>query len=483
MQRLIRTHTPSPRPAAIHRPIAAVQGLLLAAVLVAASSATAQQFVVAPSATVLSGDPLHISLTGLPASGEVSLTATRLVRDFFGNRLYRAEARFAIGTDGRLDLATQAPADGSYAGADLRGLFWSMTPLAAAAPPAATASAAAGEALSEGQVRLVASSRGRELAQQLIQFRHTLPEVIRQPVDAFPGAIFAVPPGKAKRPALILLGGSEGGSSVARSAQAYAARGFAVLGLPYYSPPGWGANGPTAAELPQLPAAFADIPIERLEQARAWLATQPQVDATRIGVLGISKGAEFALAAAQRLPWIRAVVALVPTDVIWEGWGDGVLPGQRSSFAWQGQPLAFVPYKDFAQEVRGFQTGEPVLFRRPQDKGRAAFAERVPAARIRVEDITAPVLVAGGDDDQVWDSGGMARNIAKARAAAGRETVLLVYPKAGHALSASGWSPTTQYNAGPMKMGGTPQADARAQAEIWTRSIEFLRSSLGPMPD
>ena len=80
--------------------------------------------------------------------------------------------------------------------------------------------------------------------------------------------------------------------------------------------------------------------------------------------------------------------------------------------------------------------------------------------------------------DQVWDSGGMAENIAKTRAAAGRETVALVYRDAGHALSGSGWNPTTQYNAGPMKMGGQPAADARAQADAFAQTLEFLRRTL-----
>jgi len=91
--------------------------------------------------------------------------------------------------------------------------------------------------------------------------------------------------------------------------------------------------------------------------------------------------------------------------------------------------------------------------RRPQDKGRAAHPGRVPAAHIRVEDIAAPVLVAGAHDDQVWDSGGMAESIAATRSQAGRETVSLVCREAGNALGGSGWSPTTQYNAGPIGIG------------------------------
>jgi hypothetical protein len=76
----------------------------------------------------------------------------------------------------------------------------------------------------------------------------------------------------------------------------------------------------------------------------------------------------------------------------------------------------------------------------------------------------------------------MAENIARTRAAAGRETVALVYRDAGHFLGGSGWGPTTQYNAGPSKSGGTPEANARAQAEAWVKSLDFLRRTLGPMP-
>ena len=161
--------------------------------------------------------------------------------------------------------------------------------------------------------------------------------------------------------------------------------------------------------------------------------------------------------------------------------GPGIAVGQRSGFAWKGQPLPFVPYQDFDKEFAGFATGADVKIRRPQDAGRAAHPERVAPARIPVETIAAPVLVAGAHDDQVWDSGSMAQNIADSRGKAGRTTVALVYRDAGHALGGTGWGPTTQYNAGPSKIGGTPAATARAQAEVFVRTFEFLAQSLGPV--
>ena len=49
----------------------------------------------------------------------------------------------------------------------------------------------------------------------------------------------------------------------------------------------------------------------------------------------------------------------------------------------------------------GFQTGDDVRIRRPQDKGRAANPAAAVAARIPVERIKAQLMVIGGQDDQV----------------------------------------------------------------------------------
>jgi dienelactone hydrolase len=456
------------------KPIAYPIALLLA--IACATTAHAQRFVPTPGPEILAGDTFGLALEGLPPGREVTLEARRTVGDGIGStRLFLSQVRLATGGDGRIDLATQAPLPGgSYGGADVQGLLWSMTPA-----PGGTAD----PALAPGEVALEARDGETVLARATLKIRSHDPGVLSRPAgDAFPGAVFASLPGLTRRPALILLGGSEGGSRIARDAPVYASRGFAVLALPYYSPPAWGPTGPQAPELPKLPGNFVDIPVDRLELAREWLAAQPEVDARRIGVVGTSKGAEFALLAAVRMPWIRAVVALVPSDVVWEGWGMGVAAGTRSSFSWKGQPLPFVPYQGMQQEFAGLATGAEFKLRRPQDAGRAAHPQRVAAARIPVEDIAAPVFVAGADDDQVWDSGGMARNIAASRAGAGRETTSLVYPNAGHALGGSGMAPTTQYNAGPSKIGGTPEATARAQAEVWKRQFEFLRRVLAPVP-
>jgi len=421
------------------------------------SSGAAQTFHIEPASPILVGEPLSIRVDGLPADRSVTLTAERAMPG-----LYRSQAVFSV-PQGTLELATAKPLSGTYTEADIRGLFWSMAPVDGGGPGG----------LQPLQVKLTATVDGHPPTSTTIEFIDALPAVKVEEVKEFPGAVFATLPGTARRPAIIVLGGSEGGGFFARDrAPRFASRGFAVLGLPYYSP------GRTEREIPELPAAFADIPVERLNTACEWLKRRPEVDAARVALLGASKGAEFALLAASKFQWITSVVAIVPSDVVWEGWGPGVAPGTRSSFALNGKPLPFVPYLEFASELDGFRTGRDVRMRRFQDKGRAANPAAAVNARIEVERFRGPLLVVGGHDDQVWASGMMAQNIAERRAAAGLETVALIFPEAGHAIAGNGWTPTTQYNVGLSKVGGTPQANATAQARAFPETIAFLKRTL-----
>ena len=242
-----------------------------------------------------------------------------------------------------------------------------------------------------------------------------------------------------------------------------------MLGLPYYVPP----YLPSNPALAGLPAAFASIPLDRLATARDWLRGRRDVRADRIGIYGASKGAEFALAGAQRIPGFAAIAAIVPSDVIWEGWGPGIREGQSSSFAWRGRALPFVPYIGMAEEFAKFgRPGETPRLRTPQDAGRHANPGRVEPARIRVETIAAPVLVAGGDQDPVWASGEMAQAIAERRAAAGRATTVFIFPDAGHALTGTGTPP-----AGGARS-QTAAADLAAQRVLWPATLAFFAQNL-----
>ena len=277
--------------------------------------------------------------------------------------------------------------------------------------------------------------------------------------DRLPGSFFAKPAGAGPFPAVILLGGSEGNDgSARRKAPLFLEQGYAVLGMPYYSL-NWASEG---RKFPELPAAFADIAVEQAGIAREWFAARDDVASDAIGIYGVSRGAEFALLAGSLIDGFAAIAAIVPTDVVWEGWGAGRGEGVTSSFSFEGEPLPFVPYIGMRDALRS-----RTRLRLPHDAGRHAFPERAVAARIRVEDIDEPVLVAGGDADDVWNSGEMAQAIAERRAAAGLRTVSLIYTDAGHSLSGTG---------APDGWGN--DAEKEAQRKIWPTTLAFFAQHL-----
>lgn len=425
---------------------------------------------VEPGPTVLDGEPVHVHVTGAQPGAQVTLTADRWFAGLSSRRpqarLMRSQAVFVADPQGRVDLRTSAPVSGSYEGADARGLFWSMVPVQGV-------DRSAPDAVDTTQVVLRLRAEDT-VVEARVRLQPSRPAVRVVPADGLPGAVFASLPGGRKRPALILIGGSEGGSSITQSAAPFASHGLAVLALPIFSPP----DRSGAREIPELPAGWAELPIETLNRARAWLAARPEVDASRIAVHGTSMGALLALLGAVHLPWISAVVANVPSDVVWDGWGPGVPPEQRSMFSLGGKALPFVPSIGYDDETRGYERNVPVIIRRVFERGRAANPERAVAARVPVERITVPVMVIGAYDDQLWPSGHMAQAIAERRLEAGLPTEALLYPGAGHLLYDTGYAPTTGYNVGLRKTGGTPQANAAAQAEVWPRTIRFLRRVL-----
>lgn len=426
-----------------------------------------------PGRVVLDGDPVVVSVVGVPPGSEVTLSAQRWFAPPSTQRprlrLFRSQAVFLADDTGRIDLASQPSLRGSYQGIDPRGMFWSMQPVADVAPVSP-------EAADASEIRLEVQISGRVQDQASVRLISALPEVRTMAADPLPGAVFATLPGTKKRPALVMIGGSEGGSLITDTAAPMASRGFAVLALPVFSPPD---RRTGTREIPQLPAQWADMPVETLNRARDWLATRPEVDASRIALHGTSMGAVLVMLAAVHLDWPAAIVANVPSDIVWDGWGPGVDDGARSTFSVRGQPLPFVPLVGYDDEIQGFDRQQPVIIRRPHERGRAMHADRIAAARVPVERIRVPLMVIGALDDQMWPSGDMTLNIVESRRAAGMETDVLLYRDAGHWLHDTGYAPTTQYNAGLRKTGGTPEANARAQAEVWPRTINFLRRSLG----
>jgi uncharacterized protein len=301
----------------------------------------------------------------------------------------------------------------------------------------------------------------------------TADTVTEMPIDGFPHSTLYRLPGERVRPVVVVLGGAEGGDGAGRRFGPILARlGYAVVGLTYYSPD-WGDAAPPPA-FPQLPGSFIDIRVDQIRELRDALRGLPGLDVERFGLFAGSKGSEFALLAASRYPWVSAVVAHSPSDVVWEGWGLEMLDaeGTRSSFSFEGEPLPFMPYRGF---VEGLLAGPAADLRAIHENGRADHPEREANARIRAEDYRGALMLISGERDAQWNSARMAQNIGDARTEAGLTTEVWIYPDAGHNI-AGGHAELID----DPRSGGTPEADAHARLDAWPRVLAFLERTLVP---
>jgi dienelactone hydrolase len=430
-------------------------------------------------ADVLEGDPVSIRLTGMPASALASVRVQSLRPvGAEARQLFESAAVFRADAAGRVDLATAAPVSGAYRGADLRGLFWSQRPQPDGRAQAAAESDSRLATLAANQQLITLSLGEAPVDRAVLTLSPSAPGLLRTAVraDALVG-VYYVMPGLERRPALVVLGGAEGGLIFANLVgPMLASRGYAVLGLGYFSPAPEPIDG--------LPTALNRIPVELLERGRAWLARRPEADVSRLGVVGASKGGEFALVLASTYPWIRAAVAYVPSDLVWQGFAYGVSESAMgSSWTRGGEDLPFVPETGQRAEIlRGRQPGAaPIeLARVARANIAAATAQILAAAAIPVERSRAALLMIGGGDDRTGDSGASVTRLGARLRRAGypRRFETLVYPAAGHGIVGTGWRPTTDHNTGVFNDGGGPEADARAQADSWPKVLRFLTTSL-----
>lgn len=260
---------------------------------------------------------------------------------------------------------------------------------------------------------------------------------------------------QARGPALLVLGGSEGGiGGSAALGRAFAAQGYTVLSLAYF-----GAEG--------LPANMQEVPLEYFDTAVEWLARQPQVDPERMGIYGVSKGGEASLLVGSRNPRLRAVAAGVPSHVVWQNINrQDFTP--RSSWTANGAPLAYAPY-DFSN---GF-TSIFALYNGTVERGAAA------ETAIPVERINGPVLLISGRQDTMWPSSRMS-DLVMERLDANNFAfphTHLAYDDAGHAAGGPPLARTNEQFPDRM-VGGTDAGNLTARREGWTQLICFFDRAL-----
>ncbi|GAB3429005.1 acyl-CoA thioesterase/bile acid-CoA:amino acid N-acyltransferase family protein [Flindersiella endophytica] len=375
-----------------------------------------------PERMVLVDENVPISVTGLKAGGTVVLRAND---SSVNKRAFASWARFRADGQGTVDVRRDAPLAGTYTGVAATGLLWSMRPngqhewldIPAFAGQRVTVTADV-DGRRVASASFVRSLRGPGVRQVSLRVRQ----------DGFHGE-FLIPAGiSSGKPAVMVLGGSEGGTSGELMGNLLASHGYRALAVGYFDEPG-------------LPDELSNIPLEYFAKALGWLAKQPGVDPERIVVIGASRGSEAALLAAAHFPeLVHGVVGLVPSNVVVSGTDYG------PSWTRDGKPL---PHDGF---------------------GPLAVS---PAYEIPVERIGGPVLLVCGRVDHIWQSCAMADAIAERRRAQDppADTSVLAYPKAGHGVA---FMIPNLASSDPRLDGDDPSANQHAITNAWPKLLHYL---------
>ena len=193
---------------------------------------------------------------------------------------WSSSATFLSGADGVVDLGRMAPASGSYRGVEADGAF-----LVRATRSKCAARHSRGRKNPPPQTWQIAAQVDKAIVAETTVSRRAVAADVTVTMVRENGLVgaFYQPPGEGRHPAVIVLSGREADCRRHTSqAGGLASRGYAVLALAYFAAEG-------------LPPSLSQIPLENFGTALDWLAAQPSVDASRIGVLGTSRGGELAL--------------------------------------------------------------------------------------------------------------------------------------------------------------------------------------------
>jgi dienelactone hydrolase len=408
---------------------------LVIAGFVLAGSLAGQSLEVVPARAMID-DVVTIRATGLTPNERITIRAD--LTDG-GGQPWASHADFLADAQGNIDASQQAPVGGSYKEVSPMGLIWSMMPDRKGVNAYMAARAMGPQAvdfhlLRQGQEAAVAHLDQLTLAEGV---QHT-------PVheDGLHGTYFV--PAGAGRPAVLVLGGSNGGVPLRQGAW-LASHGYIALALAYF-------------RFEDLPPQLESIPLEYFQKALKWMVNRPEIGDSKIAVLGTSRGGELALQLGAMFPRINAVVAYVPSNV---RVASCCRQTGGPAWTWQGRALPYIV---------------------PRQR---SFAARGPAA-IEVENTKGPILMISGEADHLWNSWEMADDVVSRLR--GRHFPYtaenLKYPHAGHLAGRQEFVPTwhgeirNPTSGRENDLGGSAEGDAKSSIDSIPKVLDFLHKNL-----
>jgi len=454
--------------------------LLLTALLEFSHAIPADQPAIEVKQQIVDGFDPGIRLTGLAPQEKVRLHAFRSLEKWQNDKgewkrvsqPLHAWAEFTVSAEGTVEVSKAAPLSGTYKIADPLGLLRTGYRLD---DPALSAvmkiDRAVLKSAAPDRVYLKLERQGSIIKESSFQIREVAEGIIFEEVkgDGW-HAIYARPAKVENLSLVVMLHGSEGGSvQKARSkAASLANHGFAALAVNYFAYP--------HEAIPGVPDKHIDIKLEILPAIRDWSKKRLEIAQDQVSLYGVSKGAEFALLAASQYDWIKKVVAVVPSDIVWEGYAaDAGSKSSRSSWSKDGKAWPFVELFQFIPTHEGVYRTNTERYERSRQHN-AAAAE---TARIPIEKTKARLMLLGSDRDEVWASGNMSRKLVEQMVLAGKaaQVEVKIYPQAGHQLSGTGSFPIRLYG----EQSSDPDAkdivaEGEAAADSWKKTVAFLKA-------
>ncbi len=404
----------------------------------------------------LTHDVVEVVVDGLPPCVDVDLY-------FQMAQGGHSFGHFRSGFNGSVSTARDVPLDGTWSVADPDGPLWSMADDDGGSP----------------DIDVVADISQSVTLETLWKRRLRVSNSDVLPVRGYKGvyADLYLPPGRPPFPGLIVFGGSEGGLGGGQLlARAFVGEGYLVMALDYFDP----AN-------PALPATLEKVPLEYFAAAIDVLKEHQDLRAGRIGLVGDSRGGEAALLVASHFPDVKAVIAVVPSGLVWPY--PTVTGASTWTFADAGVP--FVPWGNTPPDTYFNDAGVRVISEVNQyrDSVRLASASALQAATTPVEQVAGPVLLLAAQDDHVWPSCQLADVAWQRLRDAGHDTrypddEFICFAQAGHSLNPAnvglpaGNANEFDQNGGRYDFGGTPQGTGQGDRQAWNKSVRFLERTL-----
>ncbi|MFT6338318.1 MAG: dipeptidyl aminopeptidase/acylaminoacyl peptidase [Halioglobus sp.] len=197
-----------------------------------------------------------------------------------------------------------------------------------------------------------------------------------------------------RQPLIVAFGGGGGGNDWARDylkekRDSLNNKGYAVLAIGYFK-----SNG--------APKSLDRISLDAISDTILSIAKHSKIDASKIALIGGSRGGELVLNLASRFSHFKAVIAMSTSNVSFPAitWS-----ANTSSWTYKNKEVPYVPasLETILPALKGdLYTAHAMML---EDK------EAVRKAEIQVENINGPILIMSGKNDDQWPATSMSNRI------------------------------------------------------------------------